>query len=104
MAIGNLIGKTMLEGWNSDTLLWSHYNYVGPLTAAKGYECIISNSSLEVRNPVTDSLWTLNIPTKIAYFIWLLNKGRILTWEQLQSRGFHGPSRCVLCERILEDI
>ena len=87
-----------------DSLLWSHNNYVGPLTAAKGYECIISNSGLEVRNPVSDSLWTLNIPTKIACFIWLLNKGRILTWEQLQSRGFQGPSRCVLCERTIEDI
>ena len=31
-----------------DTLLWTHSNYVGPLTAAKGYDCIISNSSLEV--------------------------------------------------------
>ena len=87
-----------------DKLLWSHSNFVGPLTAAKGYDCIILNSCLEERNPVIDSLWTLNIPTKIACFIWLLVKGRILTWEQLQSRGFHGPSRCVLCERNSENI
>ena len=31
-----------------DSFLWSHNNYVGPLTAANlGYEGIISNSSLE---------------------------------------------------------
>ena len=31
-------------------------------------------------------------------------RGRSLTWDQLQSRGFLGPSRCVLCEDNLEDI
>ena len=35
---------------------------------------------------------------------WLLINGRILTWEQLESRGFHGPSRYVLCKRSVEDI
>ena len=77
---------------------------MGTISAAKGYDCISSICNSEDRNPVIDILWTLNIPTKIAYFIWLLEKGRILTWEQLQSRGFHGPSRCILCERNCEDI
>ena len=31
-----------------------------------GYESIISNSSFEMRNSVSDSLWSLNIPIKIA--------------------------------------
>ena len=31
-------------------------------------------------------------------------RGKILTWEQLQSRGFNGPSCCVLCEGNMEDI
>ena len=30
-------------------------------------------------------------------------RGKVLTWDQLQRRGFHGPSRCVLCERNEED-
>ena len=41
---------------------------------------------------------------EIVCFIWLLIKGKILTWEQLQHRGFYGPSRCVLCEKNIEDI
>ena len=28
---------------NCDSLLWSHYQYVGVLTAAQGYECIVSS-------------------------------------------------------------
>ena len=33
----------------------------------------------------------------------MINK-KILTWEQLQIRGYNGPSRCVLCEGNLEDL
>ena len=61
---------------------------MGPITAAKGYDCIFASSNSEDRNSVIDSLCDINIPTKIACFIWLLDKGKILTWEQLQSRGF----------------
>ena len=49
-------------------------------------------------------IWNLNIPLKIGCFIWLLDRGRILTWDQLQLRGFQGPSRCVLCGLNSEDI
>ena len=63
-----------------DSLLWSYNKYIGPITAAKGYESIISNSSFEMWNYVSDSLWSLNIPIKIACFNWLLIFGRILTW------------------------
>ena len=77
---------------------------MGPLTAEKGYDCILTDSGLDFQNQALDFLWTQNLPLKIPCFIWLVENGRILTWDQLQSRGFHGPSRCVLCERNEEDI
>ena len=86
-----------------DSLLWSQNNYVGPLTAEKGYDCILSVSCSDFHELVLAFLWNQNIPLKIACFTWLMARGRILTWDQLQSRGFHGPSRCVLCERNEED-
>ena len=52
-----------------DSLLWSHNKYVGPLTAAMGYECITSACCSEDQDPVHDILWTHNIPLKIACFI-----------------------------------
>ena len=75
-----------------------------PIIAAKVYDCISVSNISEDSNSVIDSLWNINIPKKIACFIWLLDKGKVLTWEQLHSRGFHGPSRCVLCENHFEDI
>ena len=70
-----------------DKLLWSHSNYVGPLSAAKGYDSIFLINNLEEHNPVLDSLWVLKIPSKLVRFYWLLVNERILTWDHLQSCG-----------------
>ena len=96
-------GRIRLSDQN-DSLIWSHKNYIGPLIAAEGYDCVFSDSCSEISDPILGFIWTLNIPLKIACFTWLLTRGKILTWDQLQSRGFNGPSRCVLCEGNLEDI
>ena len=69
-----------------------------------GYDCITSSCCSEDQTFVLDLLWTLNIPLKICCFTWLLGRGRILTWEQLQHRGYQGPSWCVLCGLSAEDI
>jgi hypothetical protein len=29
--------------------------------------------------------------------MWIVLEQRIPTWENLVKRGFHGPSRCILC-------
>ena len=71
-------GRIHLSDHN-DSLIWSHKNYVGPLIAAEGYDCIFSDSSSEIHEPVLEFIWTLNIPLKIAFFTWLLTRDRILT-------------------------
>ena len=96
-------GRIRLSNQN-DSILWSHNNFTGALSAAEGYKCLFSNISSENNDSVLKILWSLNIPLKLKCFIWLLIRGKILTWEQLQSRGFSGPSHCVLCEDNMEDI
>ena len=96
-------GRIQLTDQN-DILSQSHDKYTGPLTAAEGYSCVISDCCPELNDKVLKILWTVTIPLKIKCFIWLLIYHKILTWEQLQSRGFYGPSRCVLCEGDKEDI
>ena len=80
-----------------DSISRSHFKYTGPLITAEGYKCILSDICSEINDSVLKILWTLSIPLKLKCFIWLILKGKILTWDQLQSRGFMGPSRCVLC-------
>ena len=41
---------------------------------------------------------------KILVFFWLVIKHRILTWDNLQVRGFHRPSCCPMCEEKNESI
>ena len=96
-------GRIRLSDQN-DSLIWSHNNYIGPLIAAEGYDYVFSDSCSEISDSVLDFIWTLNIPLKIACFTWLLTRGKILTWDQLQIKGFNGPGHCVLCEGNLEDI
>ena len=86
-----------------DTLLWSHSKYVGSLSVAKGYDCISVNC-FDPLAPMLEFLWHQRIPLKIACFTWLMARGRILTWDQLQKKGFQGPGICILCKRNLEDI
>ena len=66
-----------------DSLLWSQNNYVGPLTAEKGYDCILSVSRSDLLEPDLAFLWKQKIPLKIVCFTWLMARGRILTWDQL---------------------
>ena len=87
-----------------DSLIWTHHKYIGPLSAAEGYSCIISNSCSELNDKVLKILWTLSIPLKIKCFTWLMIFQKILTWEHLQTRGYNGPSHCILCENNLEYI
>ena len=47
-------------------------------------------------------LWNMGLWPKITLFLWLLVKGRILTWENLRRRGMTGPLRCVICNEAEE--
>ena len=95
-------GRIFLSDLN-DTLLCSHSNFVGSLSAAKGYDNI-SSSCLESPDLSLEFLWHQRIPLKIICFTWLVIKGCILTWDQLQRKCFQGPSKCILCGSNSEDI
>eukprot|EP00253_Pinus_taeda_P009559 PITA_09559 len=51
-----------------------------------------------------DTLQKSKLWPKVSTFLWLLSKRRILTWDNLQKRGFIGPSRCPNCTLHLEPI
>lgn len=44
------------------------------------------------------------MPLKLKLFTWLVGKGKILTWEALQRRGWEGPGICSLCKNAPEDL
>jgi len=55
-------------------------------------------------DPFWNNLWEAKHWPKITLFLWLVARGRALTWDNLQKRGFTGPSQCVLCCLHSEDL
>jgi hypothetical protein len=41
--------------------------------------------------------------SKIQLFFWLCLHNKLLTWEVLRKRGWHGPGLCSLCKDATED-
>lgn len=50
------------------------------------------------------TIWSVRCPLKIRVFLWLIEKNVLLTWDNLQRRGWVGPSICTLCGNEEETI
>lgn len=49
-------------------------------------------------------IWHSNLWPKITFFLWQILHHNILTWDNLQKRGFEGPGYCCLCGQPPETI
>ena len=63
---------------------------------------LLSNEVEEELWP-TKLFWDKDCLPKAGSFAWLATKERILTDDRRHKFGFHGPSRCSLCEASQED-
>jgi hypothetical protein len=102
-----LVGDLALE-WNSfrcalinngvqllekpDQLIWMGGDESGQLTVKNAYEALEKKKWCFVIGGWRKALWSWACPLKIHLFTWLMAENKILTWDLLQRRGFHGPS------------
>jgi len=49
-------------------------------------------------------LWTWDLALKIKFFIWLCVENKILPWDNLQCKGWEGPSIFLLCSKEPETV
>eukprot|EP00253_Pinus_taeda_P028233 PITA_28233 len=77
-----------------DILRWGHQPKVS-FTTSEAYNLSCSFSS--PLDPVWSKIWKLGSWPKIAHFLWLVSHKKILTWDKLRKRSFHGPSLCPNC-------
>eukprot|EP00253_Pinus_taeda_P011321 PITA_11321 len=54
--------------------------------------------------PWSTKVWDSLFWPKIKTFLWLLMKGKTLTWDNLRKKGFSGPSICPMCRNEEETI
>ena len=85
---------------NADQLRWG-YGQSGNFNIKEVASLVRGDQNSQVGNKWT-RLWNLGLWPKITLFLWLLLKGRILTWDNLKRRGLTGPSRCVMCNEVEE--
>ena len=86
-----------LEEDAKDKLVWTKNPATRDLTAKLGYK----NWGLEQyqgeMNDLWKQVWKNAGPLKDKIILWLALSNKLLTWENLKKRGWHGPSWCVLC-------
>ena len=84
------LGRIRLHA-QSDTLVWNHNRAGGSAMAKSVYEYIVLTSQPLLVNNIHSLIWTSSLPTKIGCFIWLVMENKILTWDNLQRKGWIGP-------------
>ena len=43
-------------------------------------------------------IWLSSVPSKVAFFVWVVVETKSLTLDNLQRRGFTMPNWCVMCK------
>ncbi|XP_059066340.1 uncharacterized protein LOC131061549 [Cryptomeria japonica] len=97
-----LSGRSCSALMDSDVLAWSP-NPKGTYTVSSGYQALLSQQFASGEVHWWKRVWNNFSWPKCNCFSWTLAWNRCLTWDNIQKRGFAGPSRCVLCGGGEED-
>lgn len=84
-----------------DILRWG-YTPKGSFTTKEDCK-IISNDPMPL-DPIWGKIWSLGTWPEVSLFLWLVGHRKILTWDNLRKRNFHGPSICPNCNSQEESL
>jgi hypothetical protein len=85
-----------------EKLKWMGGDSSGLISVKNVYEATEKKKQNFVIGGWRKSLWYWDCSLKLNLFTWLVAENKILTWENLQHRGFNGPSYCILCKKSKE--
>eukprot|EP00253_Pinus_taeda_P013020 PITA_13020 len=97
-----LLQRKIIPSSQQDKLRWGHTSR-GIFTTKEAYSIRYDQGTHE-KDQLWTHVWQPRLWPKISTFLWVLRKRRILTWDNLQRRGFTGPSRCPNCNAQEETI
>eukprot|EP00253_Pinus_taeda_P033291 PITA_33291 len=92
---GELQNRPIRCSEDKDILYWG-YTPRGSFTTKEAYKLLCLDS--DPPNPIWSRIWTPGIWTKVSRFLWLVGHRKILNWDNLKWRNFHGPSICANCK------
>jgi hypothetical protein len=99
-----LIGSGVQLQDRSDELKWIGGDKSGILSVKNVY-CALASKIWQ--QPIVGwrrKCWNWDLALKIKLFIWLSVENKILTWDNLQCKGWEGPSICHLCSKEPETV
>jgi hypothetical protein len=99
----NLAGVTLNEQ-SEDTLIWSGGDSSGVISAKNVYAAIVSTLTFQVSHGWCIQIWKWMLPLKVILFFLLVVHNRILTWDNLQAKGWFGSGLFPLCKLALETV
>lgn len=88
----------------ADQLVWEDNYMTGLVSAKLAYNCQVDDWSGTRVDNLLKNLWKVGVPPKVCCFIWICFNDKILTWENLQKRGYTSPGICMLCLLDMEDV
>lgn len=77
------------------------YRIKGMFTIQEGYH-LQAEHQQQQGLPIWEHIWKDKLWPKTTFFLWVVHRGRALTWDQLQVRGMQGPLVCCTCEGQIE--
>ena len=77
-----------------DVLRWG-YMTRGSFNIKEAYQIRITHQA--VVDDIWKKIWAANLWPKVALFVWLVVRERILTCDNLRKRGVQVPSQCYFC-------
>eukprot|EP00253_Pinus_taeda_P031502 PITA_31502 len=87
--------KISIRMENSEDILRWGYSPKGTYTTSEAYTLSIHS---DIRpDPLWDRIWSFKAWLKISHLLWMVGHRKILTWDKLRRRNFHGPSICHNC-------
>jgi hypothetical protein len=82
-----------------DTLMWTWGDCSISLIAKNVNQALVEKFWSPINVSWCQKIWKGDCPIKLKLFTWLLIENKLLVWEKLQSCGWEGPSRCILCKQ-----
>lgn len=93
----SLQGLPIKRMGDKDELVWSLPRAANPIRVKDIYTTLLLMEAQPTLPFFPLSFWKAPCPLKMTFFSWLLFHNRNLSWDNLQKRGWNGPSRCALC-------
>jgi hypothetical protein len=78
---------------DEDELIW-HFNSNGVYSSQSLYRVINFRGIIPVHVP---AVWSLKVPFRVHFFLWLLSKNKTLTRDNLSIRKKIEDSSCLFC-------